>query len=145
MLIQRFSCFWTCLFSKIFETCLFSKRCLSSREYGKCLWKMHKIFSQAVKQIGGCRVIFHHGLYLYKRSMYLVDFRRKEKILFSKSSIIKIFLFNIALFILANIITPFKVFFIRQITPIKVENFLTWLKCMYHYLICTKNALNLTA
>ena len=34
VLIQSFSCFGACLFSKIYKSCLFSKRCLSSREYG---------------------------------------------------------------------------------------------------------------
>ena len=34
VLIKSFSCFWACLFSKILESCLFSKRCLLSHEYG---------------------------------------------------------------------------------------------------------------
>ena len=41
VLIQNFSCFWACLFSKIYESCLFSKRCLLSRENGIATVKKH--------------------------------------------------------------------------------------------------------
>ena len=52
VLIQSFSCFWACLFSKKFESCLFSKRRLLSREYGTFLIQYFFSSSFLCVQIG---------------------------------------------------------------------------------------------
>ena len=68
VLIQSFNCFWACLFSKILESCLFSKRCLLSREYGRSLKIVSAIYqlphSEAIVCVLIKEIVVLYVLYL---------------------------------------------------------------------------------
>ena len=58
VLIQIFSCFGACLYSKIFESCLSSKRCLLSREYVRLIFWFRiikDIYILSIRPLRNCK------------------------------------------------------------------------------------------